>query len=99
MAAGAASDPTVQMLARRALRCSQSPMGANIAFIRFKYDIDFCTSLKTRAQSIRTYHQLNAVQCDYMDVLFTLRNCINGSQKIGFNSTEIAAFTESMYID
>ena len=58
------------------------------------------TSLKTSAQSIRTYHQLNAVQYDYMDVLFTLRNCINGSQTIeGFSSTEIDAFTESMYID
>ena len=75
-------------------------MGANVAFLRFKYDIDFCTSLKTRAQSTRTYHQLNAVQCDYMDVLFTLRNCINGSQTIeGFSSTEIAAFTESTYTD
>ena len=49
---------------------------------------------------MRAYHQLNAIKCDYMEVLFTLRNCINGSETVdGFSSMEIAAYIESMYID
>ena len=47
------------------------------------------SKIKTRAQSIRAYHQLNAVQCDYMDVLFMLRNCIKQTID-GFSSAEIA---------
>ena len=72
-----------------ARRCAQSTMCTNIAFLRFKYDID----LWTRTQSTRASNQCSSLW------LFTLRNCINGSLTMdAFSSTEIAAFIETMYI-
>ena len=52
-------NPIVRLVANRALHCARSPMGANVAYLRCKYGVDFTNALNANINGINVFHQLD----------------------------------------
>ena len=52
-------NPIVKKNANIALRCPRSPMGANIALLRYLYYVSFDMKLPVNEQSIRNLYKLH----------------------------------------
>ena len=81
----------VRLVANRALHCARSPMGANVAYLRCKYGVDFTNALNANINSINVFHQRDEHCHTVMSVLLdNLRNCLRGTVEIdGFSRNDM----------
>ena len=63
------------MIGNHALACATSPIGANMAFLRFRYGIKFYNRLHDQLDCKKIYHQLDESQCQILNVLGELQDC------------------------
>ena len=77
------------MIGSRALTFRTSPMGVNMAFLRFRYGIEFDNRLRDRLDRIKIYHQLDDNQRQILNVLGELQDCQYGSKCIDGLDAEI----------
>ena len=68
------------MIGNHALACATSPMGANMAFLRFRYGIELNNRLHDQLDCIKIYQQLD--RCQISNVLGELQYCKSGSKYI-----------------
>ena len=66
-----------------ALRCALSPMGANIALLRYLYDVSFDRKLHVNEQSICNLHKIHSDSAT-VGVLSDLINCRDGINVIDY---------------
>ena len=52
------SDPIVKKFAHIAIRCARTPMGANIALLRYFYDVSFDRKLRIDEQALCNVYKL-----------------------------------------
>ena len=69
-----------------ALRCALSPMGANIARLRYLYDVSFYRKLHVNEQSICNLYNIHSDSEQYatVGVLRDLINCRDGINVIDY---------------
>ena len=69
-----------------ALRCALSPMGANIALLRYLYDVSFDRKLHVNEQSICNLYKIHSDSEKYetVGVLRDLINCRDGINVIDY---------------
>ena len=69
-----------------ALRCALSPMGANIALLRYLYDVSFDRKLHVNEQSICNLYNIHSDSEQYatVGVLRDLINCRDGINVIDY---------------
>ena len=84
----------------RALSSTQSPMGAQIANLRYVYGIDFYKPPINGLRRIRSFFKLDIWKCAYLNVLNELKSCAFGMIDInGFSEDQIDEFINDMYVD
>ena len=89
----------VRLVANRALHCARSPMGANVAYLRCKYGVDFTNALNANINSINVFHQLDEHCHRVMSMLLDLRNCLRGTVEIdGFSLNDIGQIMDCIYV-
>ena len=73
-------NPIVKKFSDIALRCALSPMGANIALLRYLYDVSFDRKLHVNEQSICNLYKIHSDSEQYatVGVLRYLINCRDG---------------------
>ena len=61
-----------------------------MAFLRFRYGIEFDNRLHDQLDCIKIYHQLDENQCQILNVLGELQDCKYGSKYIdGLDAADI----------
>ena len=89
----------MRLVANRALHCARSPMGANVAYLRCKYGVDFTNVLNANSNGINVF-QLDEHSHTVMSVLFELRNCLRGTVEIdGFSRNDIRQIMDCIYVN
>ena len=79
---------------------ARSPMGANVAYLRCKYGVDFTNALNANINSINVFHQLDEHCHTVMSVLLDLRNCLRGTVEIdGFSRNDIGQIMDCIYVN
>ena len=90
----------VRLVANRALHCAISTMGANVAYLRCKYGVDFTNALNANINGINVFHQLDEHCHTVMSVLFDLRNYLRGTVEIyGFSRNDIRQIMDCIYVN
>ena len=79
-------NPIVKNFSDIALRCALSPMGANIALLRYLYDVSFDRKLHVNEQSICNFYKIHSDSEKYatVGVLRDLINCRDGIHVIDY---------------
>ena len=79
-------NPIVRKFPNIALRCARSPMGANIARLRYLYYVSFDMKLHANEQSICNLYKLHNDNEEYatVGVLLDWINCIDGINDIHY---------------
>ena len=79
-------NPIVKKFSDIALRCALSPMGANIALLRYLYDVSFDRKLHVNEQSICNFYKIHSDSEKYatVGVLRDLINCRDGIHVIDY---------------
>ena len=93
------SNTIVRALVNRALSSAQS-LGAQIAYLRYVYVIDFYKPRINGLCRIRSFFKLDIWKCAYLNVLNELKSCASGMIDInGFSEDQIDEFINDMYVD
>ena len=78
------------MIGNHALAGATSLMDANMAFMRFRYGVEFDNRLYDQLDYIKIYHLLDDNQCQILNVLGELQDCKYGSKYInGLDADDI----------
>ena len=88
--------------ARIVLRCARSPMGANIALLRYFYDVSFDRKLRINEQVICKVYKLpnESEQSATVGVMRDLLNCRDGIYDIDyFSYDEITVIIDELCIN
>ena len=84
------SNTIVRALVNRALSSAQSPMGAQIAYLRYVYGIDVYKPRINGLHRMRSFFKLDIWKCTYLNVLNDLKSCASGMIDInGFSEYQI----------
>ena len=92
-------NPIVNKFANIALRCARSPVGANIALLRYFYDVSFDRKLRINEQYICKVYKLpnDSDQNATVGVMRDLLNCRDGIYDIGYlNYVEITLIIDEL---
>ena len=75
-------------------------MGAQIAYLRYVYGIDFYKPRINGLRRVRYFFKLDIWKCAYLNVLTELKSCASGMIDInGFSEDQIDEFINDMYVD
>ena len=92
-------NPIVKKFSNIALRCALSPMGANIALLRYFYNISFDRKLHINEQAICSLYKIHNDSEPFatVGVLRELINCRDGINGIDyFNHDEITGIIDEL---
>ena len=76
------SSTIVSLLSNIALICARSPMVANMAFMRYHYDVSFKRRLSLNRNAINMHYKLDHVKCSNISVLQELLHCRDSTNAI-----------------
>lgn len=92
-------NPVVRLVGNRALVSARSPMGANVAYLKHHYSIEFEQHLQTQIKCIAELHKLDVEQCAILNVLEELHNCISGSNVIvSLDMDDVHQYIDCIYV-